>query len=376
MKFKKLLSGIVLILLCVIISLTAFNKGFVFKALVYNFADINDYEIFDNRTIKQAHQSQPWAKSQQNLKPFPDSTKKLLRDLETIALVVIKNDSLAYEQYSDEYTDTSYSNSFSIAKSIVGLLIGCALQEGAIKSLDTPIGTYIPELSTDEFKSLRIVDALSMSSGSNWDESYSNPLSMTTEAYYGSAINRVATHIKLVAKPGSLHKYKSGDTQLLAMVLAKATGKTLSQYASEKLWQPLGAEQPALWSLDHKNGTEKAYCCFNSNARDFARIGQLMLDSGMWHGKTIIPKTYFKKSISPNGILDEQGQKCDYYGYQWWLYPPQKSIFYARGILGQYIIIIPSKRLVIVRLGKKRSPIKIETVPKEAHDLIQWGLNL
>ena len=156
----------------------------------------------------------------------------------------------------------------------------------------------------------------------------------------------------------------------------KQQAKILSQYSSEKLWQPLGAEQPALWSLDTKNGTEKAYCCFNSNARDFARIGQLMLDSGMWHGKTIIPKTYFKESISPNGILDEQGHKCDYYGYQWWVYPPNKSIFYARGILGQYIIIIPSKRLVIVRLGKKRSPIRIKTVPKEAHDLIQWGLSL
>ena len=173
---------------------------------------------------------------------------------------------------------------------------------------------------------------------------------------------------------GSLHKYKSGDTQLLGLLLEKATGKTLSDYAAEKLWQPLGAEHPALWSTDHEKGNEKAYCCFNSNTRDFARIGKLMLDSGKWNGTAIIDSTYYQNSIKACGIKDESGNSCDYYGYQWWIDPLHPEIFYARGILGQYIINIPSKKIIIVRLGKRTYPLRIHSVPKEVRYLINWGL--
>ncbi|WP_315816293.1 serine hydrolase domain-containing protein [Paraflavitalea speifideaquila] len=215
-----------------------------------------------------------------------------------------------------------------------------------------------------------------MSSGSDWDESYSNPLSVTTQAYYGSDIYKTATGVNIIHTPGTLHSYKSGDTQLLGLIVEKATGKSLSAYAAEKLWHPLGAEHPALWSTDHTGGHEKAYCCFNSNARDFARLGQLMLDSGRWKGQEIITPEYFKKSITPCGIKDEGGNACDYYGYQWWIVPNQPDIFYARGILGQYIIVIPAKKLVMVRLGKKRSPVRINGAPAEVDGLIRWAEGL
>jgi CubicO group peptidase (beta-lactamase class C family) len=238
------------------------------------------------------------------------------------------------------------------------------------------VGNYLPEFAAGEKATVKIIDLLTMSSGSNWDESYANPFSVTTQAYYGSDIYKVATGVKIIRPPGTLHSYKSGDTQLLGLIIEKATGKSLSAYAAEKLWHPMGAEHPALWSTDHTGGHEKAYCCFNSNVRDFARLGQLMLDSGRWKGHEIIPMDYYKASITPCKIPDETGQPCQYYGYQWWIIPSEQQIFYARGILGQYIVVIPSKKMVVVRLGKKRSPVRINGAPAEVDALIRWAKGL
>jgi CubicO group peptidase (beta-lactamase class C family) len=268
------------------------------------------------------------------------------------------------------------SNSFSVAKSITSILIGAAIKEGKIKSVDEPVGNYLPEFKEGLAAKLRIKDLLTMSSGSNWDESYSNPLSVTTESYYGSDLYKTATGVKILKEPGTYHSYKSGDTELLGLVLEKATGKSISAYASEKLWQPLGAEHPAKWSTDKESGNEKAFCCFNTNARDFARLGQLMLDGGKWKGNTIIDSAYYMQSITRCNIPDEEGEPCNYYGYQWWIRPAFPGVFYARGILGQYIIVIPSKKIVLVRLGHKRSEQRINGAPKEIDALINWGMSL
>jgi CubicO group peptidase (beta-lactamase class C family) len=129
----------------------------------------------------------------------------------------------------------------------------------------------------------------------------------------------------------------------------------VSDYASEKLWQPIEAERDAYWSLDHKDGDEKVYCCFNSNVRDFARVGKLFLDSGRWNGKQVVPEKYVMESIQPAPTLDE-GSPNKRYGYSWWIMPNYKghNIFYARGVLGQYIVIIPDLKIIVVRLGKMR----------------------
>jgi CubicO group peptidase (beta-lactamase class C family) len=177
-------------------------------------------------------------------------------------------------------------------------------------------------------------------------------------------------------QPGTLHEYKSGDTQLLGMILEKATGKKVAAYASEKLWVPMGAEHAALWSTDSKDGLAKAFCCFNTNARDFARIGQLMLDSGRWKGNSIIDSAYYVSSIKPCGINDETGKPCNYYGFQWWLVPDAPGVFYARGILGQYIIAIPAENIVIVRLGKVKSTILKNNTPKLVYDMLNWAPTL
>jgi CubicO group peptidase (beta-lactamase class C family) len=376
----KFIKRFFLVLFVIIILFSAYavisGKTYLFKAVWYNFAGIDDYKIFSNDTVN-ISSPQAWPVSVNfNKTDPPDELDKILKRLNTVAVVVIKNDSLFYEKYWGKYSDSSWSNSFSMAKSITSLLVGAAIKEGKIKSVDEPVGNYLAEFREGLAANLKIKNLLTMSSGSDWDEAYANPLSITTEAYYGSNIYKTATRVKIVKEPGSLHDYKSGDTELLGLIVEKATGKSLSQYASEKLWQPLGAEHPALWSTDKKNGIEKAYCCFNSNARDFARIGQLMLDSGRWKGNPVIDMDYYTQSVTPCKIPDDSGMPCTYYGYQWWISPADSHIFYARGILGQYIIVIPSKKIVIVRLGHKRSDLRVNGLGEEVNSLITWGLSL
>lgn len=369
--FRRLLLLTVIILL-----LLPFVTGYryLYKAVFYNFAGIDDYEIFDNNTVSTGTPI-PWQLSDAYTNTIPDTLNAYLERLKTVGLVVIKDRKILAEKYWEGYSDSSHSGSFSVAKSITSLLVGAAIRDGKITSADDPVSKYLPEFAEGEKAKVKIVDLLTMSSGSNWGESYANPFSVTTRLYYGSDAYKTATSVKMIDAPGTLHRYKSGDTQLLGLIVEKATGKTLSDYAAEKLWKPLGAEHPALWSTDAQGGDEKAYCCFNSNARDFARIGQLMLDSGKINGVPVIDSQYFKQSITPCLIPDGSGRPCEYYGYQWWIIPNEKEIFYARGILGQYIICIPSKNMVIVRLGKERDE-RVNNTPQEVLKLVEWGKHL
>ncbi len=367
----------ILIIIILIIALlpVLIGKSYLYKAIVYNFADIDDYKIFDNNVVTPAQHPVAWPQDDHYTQEIPADLSAYLEKIRSAALLVVQDGKIKVEKYWPGYSDSSVTNSFSIAKSVVSLLTGIAIREGRISSVEDAVGKYLPEFAEGEKEKLKIVHLLTMSSGSNWDESYANPLSVTTEAYYGSNLYRVATSVDIVKEPGAYHFYKSGDTQLLGLVLEKATGRSLSEYASEKLWQPLGATHPALWSTDRPGGNEKAYCCFNSNARDFARLGQLMLDSCRINGVPLVDSAYFAASVTPCRIPDETGRPCNYYGYQWWLIPDEPGIFYARGILGQYIICIPKKNMVIVRLGEKRDE-KINDIPMEVPRLIEWGKGL
>lgn len=377
---KKLLRGLLYTILGLLALFSLFavvtGRTYLFKAVWYNFADIDDYKVFDNNTVGTG-QPQAWNISADYNKPvLPADLQQLLEQISSVAVLVARNDSILYERYWEGYSDSSLSGSFSMAKSITSLLAGCALKDGSIKSLDEPVGNYLPEFKEGEKAKVTILHLLTMSSGSDWNESYSNPLAITTEIYYGSDVYKTATGVNIVKQPGTQYRYKSGDTQLLGLLLQKATGKSLSDYAAEKLWKPLGAQHAALWSTDKSGGHEKAYCCFNSNARDFARLGQLMIDSGSWKGNEIITRDYFLRSTSPCMLPDDYGDSCDYYGYQWWIAPRRNGTFYAQGILGQWIVVIPEKKMVIVRLGNKRSEKRVDGLRQELDGLIRWGMTL
>jgi CubicO group peptidase (beta-lactamase class C family) len=368
---SKLFTGIKIFLLFVVLlmlGLFYYKGAYVFRALRYTYPGIEDYQIFVNRKISPSPKPQEWPLSFEfNQHKLTDRLSQNLKELKAVAFVVIKDDSLLHEQYWEDYGPESHSNSFSVAKSFVGALVGVALKEGKIKSLQQPVGDFLPYLRGGLKDSITIENLLTMSSGLDWDEAYSSLFSITTEAYYGSDLEELMKRQEVSHMPGKYFSYKSGDTQLLSFALKEATGKNLSSYLESKLWHPMGAVNSALWSLDTKGGYEKAYCCLNTNARDFARIGKLYLNKGNWNGNQLIDTSYIEASIRPAAHLYdslELKRNVDFYGYHWWIFPEHKElgkIYYSRGILGQYVICIPSKNMIVVRLGHERGE------PADAH---------
>lgn len=330
------------------------GKWYYYKAIIYNYVNIDDLDLFDHRTIESG-KPQPWPiGTDYNKVSLSDTLQRTIDRYRTVAFLVIKDDSIRFEQYHDGYSDASISNSFSMAKSIIGILVGIALDEGKIKSLDQPVYEFYPEYNHGENRKLTIRHLLTMSSGLDYDESYTSLTSPTTRAYYDTQLRQQMNDLCVKEDPGKKFEYRSSDTQVLSFVLKAATGMSVSAYASEKLWKPLGAEHDAQWSLDHENGDEKAYCCFYSNARDFARIGKLMLNGGQWNGQQLVSAAYVKESLTPAPLLDGDQPNTEY-GFQWWIHQQgNHQVYYARGILGQYIFVIPSEKIIIVRLGHER----------------------
>jgi CubicO group peptidase (beta-lactamase class C family) len=349
------------------------------KGLIYLTPDIDDYKIFDNREVETGT-THPWPFSADYNQHTPSSPAIIdsIEMLETTGLLVIQNDSIVFEEYYGKYDTTDLSNSFSMAKSIVALLVGCAIDDGYIHGLDDKVKKYLPRLKGDCSDALTIRHLLTMSSASSWDEHYSSPFSITTKAYYGRDLPATMRKVRIRNHPGIVFKYRSGDTQFLERILTTTTGMSLAQYASEKLWKPIGAEVPALWSLDRREGTEKAFCCFNSNPRDFARIGSLVLNQGEFGNRSIISSSFIKEMTTPvNYLTNDEAQMVDYYGLHWWIINYNgEQIPYARGILGQYIIAIPSENAVIVRLGHKRSRQYQNHHPLDAYTWIRTGMDI
>ena len=315
-------------------------------------AYLKDYEEFDNRVL-QAGYPQPWPlHSEFN---SVEETPELMRtheELGSVAFLIFKNDSLWFENYYDGYNKDSKSNSFSMVKSMVSAMLGKAIMEGHIKSLDQPVGDFFPEFREGLAAQTTVGDLSSMASGTNWDEAYYSPFSITTRAYFDDDLREVILGLKVIDTPGQAFKYASGDTELLGMVIEKATGKTLTEYLSESFWKPMGAVNDALWQVDSDEyGMEKAFCCLASNARDFARFGKLYKDFGNWKGNRLLDSTFVATSIKPRFKDSPQ------YGYGWWLYNSNgKSFFMMRGHLGQYVIVEPKDNVIIVRLGHQKSP--------------------
>ncbi|MDC1321095.1 beta-lactamase family protein [Flavobacteriaceae bacterium] len=359
-----------LILFFLLMSLSSCQVG---RFVVYNFADINDHKKFPSRDIKKGatkfqfpiaekgkvpKEILQWggiAKNQFYTSPSLERKvlsfefEQLLEESKTVAFLIIKNDTIQYEKYWGKYDESSIVPSFSMAKSITSILIGCAIDDKLIKSVNEPITNYIPELKENDFDKVTIENLLQMTSGIKFNESYINPFGDAATFYYGTNLRKAIKKMKLEIEPGERFAYSSGSTQLLGLVLERALkNKTISSYLEEKIWQPLEMEFDASWSLDRKkNGLEKTFCCINARARDYAKIGRLYLNKGKWNDKQIVSENWVAQSTK----IDTTNNSSLRYQYQWWL-PSQTGDFMAKGILGQYIYVNPEKNLIIVRLGK------------------------
>lgn len=386
---KKFLKRTGYVLLAILVAANLFillsGRSYLYKGIWNTYAKgrsgpaVDEYMIFANNEVRCGTPA-PWPQSvNYNKNKISSDLASKMSAIETGAFLVIQHDSILHEEYWGEFSSTSYTNSFSMAKTVVSILLGCAIQDGSIKSLDQPVGDFIPEYKEGDLSKITLRHLVNMNSGIAFDEDYVNPFAYPAEAYYGSDLRSLTLGYTTVTEaPGKTFRYLSGNSQLLGFVLVKATGKTLSAYASEKLWVPMGCEQPAFWSLDAEGGNEKSFCCLNSNARDFARIGQLYLDSGRWNGKQIVPIDFAVASTQPTGMLNEDGTPCLTYSQAWWMIPEYKGhhIFYARGILGQYVLVIPDMDMVVVRLGKSRLPNDSDDIPGDVYYYLDAAMEM
>ncbi len=341
------------IVIAISIALSSCKVG---RFVVYNFADIKDYKKFPSRPLTSNETKFNFNTTSKG--EYPDTLKlnnksvafdKVLEDNKTVAFLIIKNDTIQYEKYFNGYTQESIIPSFSMAKSVTSILIGCAIDDGLVKSIDEPIINYIPELKKNGFEKVTIKHVLQMTSALKFSESYINPFGEAASFYYGRNLKHETFKLKLKGPPGEKTEYVSGNTQLLGLILERALkGKTITEYFQEKLWTPLEMEYDASWSIDKKNeGIEKTFCCINARARDFAKIGRLYLNKGNWNGKQIVSKKWVEESTK---VDSSEGSVAEYQ-YQWWL-PSNDGDFMAEGILGQFVYVNPSKNIVIVRMGK------------------------
>ncbi|WCO01584.1 serine hydrolase domain-containing protein [Psychroserpens ponticola] len=340
----------------VVLLLYVFDYGYILRGVrvVYftghNSAFIDDFPYFENDIIEKGDKIEAWAKHKDFNSVEPTKIlKRANKNWGTVAYVIIKNDSIWFEEYYDGFDENSKTNSFSMAKSYVSGLLGKAIMDGYIKSLDQPVSDFYPEYS---YAKTTVGDLSSMASGLDWVEHYTSPFSVTARANYDDDLSETILNQKVVKTPGVEFEYLSGSTQLLGMVIEKASGKTLSNYLSESFWKPLGSSDNAIWQLDDEdNRLAKAFCCIGSNAKDFARFGKLYKDHGKWNGQQILDSAFVAKSIVPR--FPESPE----YGYGWWLKEHLgKQFFMMQGHLGQYVIVQPKDNVIIVRLGHSKGP--------------------
>jgi CubicO group peptidase (beta-lactamase class C family) len=275
-----------------------------------------------------------------------------LSEIETGAFLVFDNDTLRHEVYSNEVTLESKTNSFSMAKSIVTILVQIAIQKGEISGWDELVVNFIPELKGPGRYMLTLADLSGMTADIDWDEDYYNPFGISAKAYYGSDLYKTITSRSIGAEVGMNFEYQSAATALLSFCLEAATETKIYDYASENLWSPLGAVSDAFWHLD-ESGNAISYCCYNAIARDYGRLGKLILQNGIWEGNRLVDSSFLKGATSSGSD--------QIYGLSFWLGQVPNSPDTALGVknryiafhghLGQWIIVLPALNRVIVRTG-------------------------
>ena len=307
--------GLCVLLLAAALALQFSGHGYFWRALASTYlqghatAHIDDAHDFAQRTI-QAGDLQPWPENpRKNQKPLDAAMLAYLQQHGTAAFVVAHQGAILHEQYFAPYNADSRTNSFSMAKTITTLQVGLAVQQGVISSFDAPLTEQIPEYAQDPRGQKATVAQLSaMKSGHDWTENYYLPLNVTTELYYGLDAQDVVLRQGFEREPGSAYEYSSGSTQLLGVFLkralaAKAPGLTISEHLSRSLWKPLGMSHDAIYTLDRpeaEGGMERTYCCIFATAKDYARIGQLLLQDGQWQGKPLLDKAFVERIRQPD----------------------------------------------------------------------------
>lgn len=388
---SKALVRIILILLCVIVIASVAKYREIFRLykvvslfnesnIVYNFQNMT--EFFPYYSVSKGEANFQFIDSPQQLPQIISydgeqyRTQELLNSTATMGFIVIKNDQIIFEDYRLGSNIDTLNISWSVNKSFVSALIGIAINEGLIKSVNDPVTDYAPLLKGTGYDRVPLKHVLQMSSGVVFDEDYAAFFSdinrMGRVIALGSSINKFAASLESGQTSGQYHQYVSMDTQVLGMVLKQATGVTPSQYLQEKLWSKMGMRSDARWLKDD-DGMELAFGTLNVTLRDYARFGLLYAKQGNWLGEQLVPKQWVKDSVTPDAEHLQPGDNSKSssrlgYGYQWWIPENPQGDFLARGVYGQYIYVNPKKSVVIVktsanpkwRAGDKKNLIMVK----------------
>jgi CubicO group peptidase (beta-lactamase class C family) len=317
---------------------------------------ITDYKKFPARDVHANSRPDYFSKTLSSISSVPKSLvmngKELpfdafLKENKTVAFLIIRNDTMLYENYFSGFDSSTQIASFGIANAITSMIIGCAIEDGYINSVNDPVTKYIPELSKNGYDQVTLKNLLQMTSGMDFKESYSDPFAEGANFYFGSDLEERCKHLTLKVLPGSRFEYLSGNTQLLGLVLKRVLHKEpITHYFERKIWMHLSTEHDASWSTDKKeDGLEKTFCCFNVVARDLAKLGKLALNEGNWNGKQLVPKKWMQDCK----VADMTQAGAQNYKYHWWLL--EDGAFAAQGQKGQYLYVYPKKKVIIVRLG-------------------------
>jgi CubicO group peptidase (beta-lactamase class C family) len=280
----------------------------------------------------------------------------MMEQLDEVGLLVLQDGKVRLERYHDGFGPNDRWTSFSVAKSLTSSLVGAAIRDGYIKSVEDPVTRYIPELKGSAYDGVTVRELLTMTSGVKWNEDYTDPNSdvarmLSTPA--SPAKNPTIAYMRRLpreAPPGTKWVYKTGETMLVGVLVEKATGKTLANYLSQKIWRPYGMQEDAFWEVDAAGGNIGG-CCVSAALRDYGRVGQFLLDGGRAGGKQVLPSWWIKRATSRQADIGEPGFG---YGYQWWT--ESNGSYDAIGIFGQMIHVDPELRLVIVTLSNWPKP--------------------
>jgi len=352
------------ILWLIIIILQSSCNTYLPRLIRYNAPGIDDWKIFP--TARVSASDRPFFFKERNYTPLPPMEfwmpdkvfrkftffEEFLLATKTTSFLAIRNDTILYENYFHGASVNEPAIIFSVSKSIISALLGIAIDEGHIRGLDQRVSDFIPTFKNDERNNITIRHLLNMTSGLDFEDR--RTLLKLSKAYYSDDVNTYMHSINLSHPPGTYFAYKSIDTQLLGECLIAATGIPIEKYLYTKIWQPLGMEYEAYFTLDRKAGNPRVYGGLAACTRDLAKLGKLYMQMGKWEGKQIISEAWVSQSITRKINKDE-----NYWGYtnSWWLMSyvdrnlDELTDFYAAGYLGQYIYINPDYNIIMVRQG-------------------------
>ena len=278
---------------------------------------------------------------------LPMSVDAYMLEQRTAGLVIIQDGKLRLEKYGLDFDAQGRWTSFSVAKSFTSILVGAAVKDGFINSIDDKVSDYIPDLRGSVYDYVSIRQLLTMTSGVKWNEDYedkNSDVALFNEHKAESGVDTTVSYMRTLSREAPAGKkwvYKTGETNLIGVLVSSATGKTLSDYLSEKIWAPFGMEQNGSWLLG-STGHEISGCCIQASTRDFARFGQFMLRGAQIGGEAVVPEGWIATATSRQADIGDPGKG---YGYQWWTY--DNGSYAARGIFGQGIFVDPNRKLII-----------------------------